>query len=211
MTSQFSRNTPAVFRAVRDIFIVQAESAALRSFHKQKGAQSLRDRAGFDMTDMTPLTAGLCVDDMGAGTPIAIAPGTTVLTLAGALPIEHLYPGDKLITRHGARALQAIDRVTLPAGMAIVELTKNALGGRPDQDLWLPAAQRVLIRDWRAKALYGQAQACVPVGQLADGEFIRLGALTQEVTGFALRFGRPEVFYANGLELASADELTVLA
>jgi hypothetical protein len=200
-----------MFTAFRAVFAVQAEPAALRSFHKQKGAQSARDRAGFDMTDMIPITAGLCVDDMGAVTPMAIAPGTTVLTLAGALPVEHLYPGDKLITRHGARALAGIERVTLPAGMAIVELTQNALGGRPDRDLWLPAAQRVLIRDWRAKALYGQAQACVPVGQLADGEYIRLSDLAQDVTGFALRFGRPEVFYANGLELASADPVTMAA
>ncbi|NKX44836.1 hypothetical protein HCU73_09555 [Roseibacterium sp. KMU-115] len=148
---------------------------------------------------------------MGQASPVALAPGSTVLTLDGALPVEHLYAGDRLVTRHGARALVAIDRVTLPAGTPIVEMTRNALGGRPDRDVWLPAAQRVLIRDWRAKALYGQAQACVPAGQLVDGEFIRLAELEAEVTGFALRFGRPEVLYADGLELASADVLTVPA
>jgi len=161
------------------------------------------------MIHTTPFTAGLRVDDMGAGTPVAIAPGTTVLTLDGALPVGHLYPGDMVITRHGARPLAAIDRVTLPAGTAIVEIARNALGGRPERDLWLPAAQRILIRDWRAKALYGQAQACVAAGQLVDGEYVRLSELSADVTGFALRFGRPEVVYADGLELASADLLTV--
>ena len=87
----------------------------------------------------------------------------------------------------------AIDRVVMPAGTPIVEVTRNAFGGRPDRDVWLPAAQRVLIRDWRAKALYGQAQACVPAGQLADGEYVRHGQLDCEVTCFALRFGRPEI------------------
>jgi hypothetical protein len=163
------------------------------------------------MTDMTPIAAGLRVDDMAQAMPMAIAPGTTVLTLDGALPVEHLYPGDKVITRHGARALVAIDRVTLAAGTPIIEMTKNALGGRPDRDLWLPATQPILIRDWRAEALYGQKQICVPVGQLADGEYLRHDTLGDAVTGFALRFGRPEVFYADGLELTSADQLTVRA
>lgn len=163
------------------------------------------------MNDMTPIAAGLRVDDMGQSSSVAIAPGTTILTLDGALPVEHLYPGDRLITRHGARAVAAIDQVTLPAGTPIVIITKHALGGRPEKDLWLPAAQRLLIRDWRAQALYGQKQVCIPVGQLADGEYVRLDVLAEAVSGFALRFGRPEVFYADGLELTSADKLAVRA
>lgn len=163
------------------------------------------------MTEMISLAAGLRAEDMGAGTPMAIAPGTPVLTLDGALPVDHLYPGDRLVTRHGARPLLALDRVTLAAGTPIVEIAKNALGGRPERDLWLPAGQRIVIRDWRAKALYGQGQVCIASGQLVDGEFIRLSALAEDVTAYALRFGRPEVFYADGLELASADPLTIPA
>lgn len=163
------------------------------------------------MTDMISLAGALRAEGMGASAPGAIAPGTPVLTLDGALPVEHLYPGDRLVTRHGAQALVALDRVTLAAGTAIVQIAKNALGGRPERDLWLPAAQRLVIRDWRAKALYGQAQVCIPAGQLVDGEFIRLTELEADVTGFALRFGRPEVFYADGLELASADPLKLPA
>lgn len=163
------------------------------------------------MNDMTPIAAGLRVDGMAQAIAMAIAPGTTVLTLDGALPVEHLYPGDKVITRHGARALEVIDQISLAAGTPIIEIAKNALGGRPDRDLWLPATQMILIRDWRAQALYGQKQICVPVGQLADGEYLRHATLGDAVTGFALRFGRPEVFYADGLELASADRLAVRA
>jgi hypothetical protein len=174
--------------------------------------QSAKKRAGFDMTDMTPIAASLRVDDVQPPElPAALAPASVILTLDGALPVEHLYPGDKVITRHGARALVAIDRIALPAGSPIVEVTRNAFGGRPDRDIWLPATQRILIRDWRAKALYGQAQACVPAGQLVDGDYVRLTRLAQEVTCFALRFGRPEILYADGLELASADRLTVPA
>ncbi len=163
------------------------------------------------MIHTTPTAAGLRVDDMGASTPIAIAPCTGVLTLDGALPVEHLYPGDKIITRHGARALTGLDTILLPKGSLIVEIQRNALGGRPERDLWVPAAQLILIRDWRAKALYGQAQACVPAAQLVDGDYVKLSELAQDLTCFALRFGRPEVFYADGLELASADRLAVPA
>ncbi|MBF9060131.1 hypothetical protein HKCCSP123_13170 [Rhodobacterales bacterium HKCCSP123] len=161
---------------------------------------------------MTPLAAVLRADGVGLGDgPAALAPASMILTLDGTLPVEHLYPGDKVITRHGARALVGLDRVTLAAGTPIVEVTRNALGGRPDRDVWLPASQRILIRDWRAKALYGQAQVCVPAGQLVDGDYVRLARLDRDVTCFALRFGRPEVLYADGLELASADPLRVTA
>ena len=211
MSRLFSRNTLPLFDHVLSIFPIAAHRVALGWSHKEQGAKDARDRAGFDMTELTPITAGLLVDDMGQASPVAIAPGTTVLSLDGALPVEHLFVGDRLITRHGARALTAIDKITLPLDTAIVRVTQNALGGRPDRDLWLPAAQRILIRDWRAQALYGQKQACVPAGQLADGEYIRLEVLREAVTGFALSFGRPEVFYADGLELASADKLHVPA
>lgn len=179
--------------------------------HNKQGAKDAHDRAGFNMTELTPITAGHLVSVMGQASLMAIAPGTAVLSLDGALPVEHLYVGDRLITRHGARALTAIDKIVLPVGTAIVRLTKNALGGRPERDLWLPATQRILIRDWRAQALYGQKQACVPVGQLADGEYIRIETLTEAMTAFALHFGRPEMFQADGLELASADGLMVAA
>ncbi|MCT4684247.1 MAG: Hint domain-containing protein [Roseicyclus sp.] len=164
------------------------------------------------MTDMTPIAAALRVEDVArAEGTHALAPCSLVLTLDGALPAEHLYPGDRIITRHGARTLMSADRVFLPAGTPIVMVTRNAFGGRPDRDMWLPAAQRILIRDWRAKALYGQAQACVPAGQLADGDYVRLSTLEQDESCVALRFGRPEVLYADGLELASADPLRVPA
>jgi hypothetical protein len=191
---------------------VQTHGDGIRFIHNQKTAQSAENRAGFDMTDMTPLAAMLRLEDMGLPEgPAALAPSSRILTLDGALPVEHLYPGDKLITRHGARALAAIDRIMLTAGTPIVEVTRNAFGGRPERDVWLPASQRILIRDWRAKALYGQAQACVPAGQLVDGDFVRFATLQHDVTCYALRFGRPEVLYADGLELASADRLTTPA
>lgn len=159
------------------------------------------------MNDLAPIAAALRIHDLRRSSPVAIVPSAMVLTPDGPVPVEQLHPGVQISTRHGPRALAAVERVTLPAGTQIVHVSENALGGRPDRELWLPAAQRILIRDWRAEALYGQKQVCIPVGQLADGDYIRLDTLARAVLGFALRFGRPEVFCADGLELASADAL----
>lgn len=43
---------------------------------------------------------------------------------------------------------------------------------RPDSDMVLHADQHVLIRDWRAQALFGRDQALVPASDLIDGQFI---------------------------------------
>jgi len=38
-----------------------------------------------------------------------LSAGTIILTAEGALPIEYLEPGDRIITRAGMRVLRAID------------------------------------------------------------------------------------------------------
>jgi hypothetical protein len=54
-----------------------------------------------------------------------------------------------------------------------------------------------------AKALYGRDVAMVAAQRLADGDYIRRETVA-EVRLFTLRFGRDEVIYAGGLELACA-------
>jgi hypothetical protein len=203
----FLRHTLPPFHQVRAAFSGRRVGRTVLSATTDMGTPDAPDRAGTDMTQITPIAAGLRVDDLCHASPVAIAADSRVMTRDGALPVAHLYAGDQLVTRHGPRPVIAIARIELPKGTPIVTIAQNALGGRPERDLWLPAAQRLLIRDWRAQALYGQSQVCVPVGQLADGDFIRLDVLTKPVVGFALRFGRPAVFCADGLELASADPL----
>ena len=133
----------------------------------------------------------------------ALVAGTTVLTLDGALPVEFLSPGDRIITRDsGMAVLSDIRRRTVTVDC--VSIRAGSLGNtRPDRDAILPAAQEVLIRDWRAQALFGRAQALVPAARLVDGEFIR-AAGQREVTLIELVFDAPHIVYADGLELASA-------
>ncbi len=138
------------------------------------------------------------------------APGTLVMTLDGAIPVEFLNPGDHIITRRGVRKLKAIMRHVLPAGTPRVLVSAQALGGKPAKDITLMPGQRVLIRDWRAKALWGKDIAAPQAARLVDGEHIRIVKGGTQIM-LSLYFGAPEILFADGLELASADKPKVSA
>ena len=134
----------------------------------------------------------------------ALVAGTSVLTLDGALPVEMLSPGDRVITRDSGmavlREVSVIKRTVRAVGIRAGTLGNT----RPDRDAVLPASQEVLIRDWRAKALFGRSQALVAAARLIDGEFVRdLGQIT--LTLAVLRFDAPHILYADGLEVAAPE------
>ena len=73
---------------------------------------------------------------------------------------------------------------------------------RPDRDVVLSADQHVLIRDWRAEALFGGKRAMVPASRLIDGEFVTdLGEI--DMLLYQIEFDSPHVIYVDGLELYS--------
>lgn len=132
-----------------------------------------------------------------------LPPGTEVLTLAGALPVEALYPGDRVITRDaGAQSLIGIARHPVPRDMRFVRVARDALGGKPTRDVILPAEQRILLRDWRAQALFATPAARVPLSRLVDGDLIRWSDARPEAL-LVLSFAHPHVIYADGLEVMS--------
>lgn len=140
----------------------------------------------------------------------SLVAGTVVFTLDGALPVEYLNPGDKVITRDsGIAVLREVRRTR--RSVALVSVRAGSLGNtRPDRDAIFPASQEILIRDWRAEALFGASQALVPAHRLEDGEFIRpLGM--QDVELVSLIFDTPHILYADGLEVASAASQMALA
>ena len=129
-----------------------------------------------------------------------LAAGTMVLTAEGALPVEYLAAGDRVVTQSGLRAVQAVTVQTVKRA-AMVLIGVDMLGvGRPDTDVLVAAGQTVLIRDWRAQAMYGRAQALIPAARLVDGQVIRAEALS-DARLFALQFSADQVIYAGGLEL----------
>lgn len=129
-----------------------------------------------------------------------MAAGTSIMTLDGAIPVEFLNVGDRILTRDGARTLRRVS-VCVVNG-PVVRVGASTLGhDKPAEDIMLAVGQPVLVRDWRAKALYGAAQALVPVERMADGDMIRIEA-AQGVRMFTLTFDSVVVVYAGGLELA---------
>ncbi|MCF1709669.1 Hint domain-containing protein [Tabrizicola sp. J26] len=128
--------------------------------------------------------------------------GTPVLTLEGEMPVEHLLPEDRIITRAGSVLLTDIasDEVVAPD---LLRVSARALGhDRPDEDMLLPAGQPILIRDWRARALFGAMQATVPLKRLVDGQYIRPEPV-ERIRMIRLTLPRASVIYAGTLEVAT--------
>ncbi|WP_137701953.1 Hint domain-containing protein [Marimonas lutisalis] len=138
---------------------------------------------------------------MSAYTSNGFPLGSIILTLDGALPVEHLAPGDRIITRDRGMVLLG-DVTSRRARVETVSIIGGSLGHTcPDDDTLIPADHKVLVRDWRAQALFGQPQALVPARDLADGEFVRLAGM-RDMTLFDLSFDGPHILYVDGLELA---------
>lgn len=132
---------------------------------------------------------------------VGLVSGTLLLTADGEIPVEYLSPGDRIITRNaGYVALSAIESVRVSE--EAVKIAAGSLGNtKPTHHVMVPAAQMVLVRDWRAKALRGASQAVMPAGCLIDDEFITsLGV--REMTLVRLGFDAPYVVYADGLEVS---------
>ncbi len=152
---------------------------------------------------MVEMTLGTNAGEILAKTSMprcGLAAGTTVLTLMGAVPVEFIAPGDRVITRNGARTVTAVD-ISVVKNARVVRISEGVLGkDRPEADMLVSPDQPILIRDWRAKALAGATQAIVSAEKLADGEYIKVETLA-EARLVTLRFATAEVIYAAGLEL----------
>ena len=161
---------------------------------------------------MKPKTVGR--DAGGAFRPIdahslchGLPVGLNINTRDGVLPVEHLSAGDHIVTRNGGMTeLLGIHATT--QSTRGVTFTAGCFGeDTPHDDLVLPSDQPVLIRGWRARMLFGQAQAMCAAGHLVDGEFIR-DAGPRRFVLFRLEFDRPRVIYGNGIELGSEPQIS---
>ena len=146
-----------------------------------------------DTFDLSPT-----VDQNEAG----LLGGSVIMTLDGEMRVSDLRPGSRVITRDtGMAVLRSVRRRRI-TGRA-VRIKASSLGhNRPERDATLPAGQPVLVRDWRARALFGAEQALVPVSRLVDGEFVTLRD-NATMTVYDLEFDTPHVLYVDGLEVAS--------
>lgn len=132
-----------------------------------------------------------------------VCAGTTIMTLDGEMPVEHLSAGDRVITRDSGMAiLRGITAETVK--VAPIRIKAGSLGHtRPDRDMIVAPGAKLHIRDWRAEALFGTPAAIVEAMRLVDGEFLAVQDL-REMTVYTLTFDRQHILYADGIEMASA-------
>jgi hypothetical protein len=123
------------------------------------------------------------------------------MTPAGEVALSDLRPGDRLVTRDaGARPLQRIV-VTEHEALRPCVIDAHALGhGRPGLRIEAGPDQTVLLRDWRARALFGQGTAMVALHRLIDGVHIRRAAAPRPVRFLWPDLGGDHVIYIDGLE-----------
>jgi hypothetical protein len=146
-----------------------------------------------------PNTQKLCY-----GIPV----GVKIMTSEGEIPSEFVCPGDKVVTRNGG--LISVDAVVAGTySTRAIRISEGCFGkAGPAEDVVVPIDQPVLVRDWRARAMFGQSQAMTTAGQLVDGEFITdIGPRRMRLVRFS--FDRPRVIYAGGLELGSVGEVSL--
>jgi len=146
-------------------------------------------------------------DNIVVAAPIAnvagLAAGTTVMTLDGEMPVEHLNVGDRIITRDAGMSVLR-DIKTHTVHVAPIKIKAGSLGHtRPQDDMLVGPDTLVHIRDWRAKALFGADVATVKAKRLIDGEFVSEQDAAS-MTVYELIFDRQHILYADGLEVASA-------
>ncbi|MRU14215.1 hypothetical protein FDP25_02115 [Roseovarius sp. A21] len=154
---------------------------------------------------MKPKTVGRDSSASGATTPAfsyGLMANSIILTRDGEKRVADLKEGDCIITRDaGMTVLRGFTRREVTC--QTVEIKAGSLGHtRPECDVTLPAGQPILVRDWRARALFNARQAMVPAGQLIDGEYIT-DAGRQTLTVHDLSFDEPHILYVDGLEVAS--------
>ncbi len=156
---------------------------------------------------MTRVASGhsLCVTLPRSRCGIGI--GTTVMTTDGALPVEYLVPGDKIVTYDaGAQAVERITVQTVPMKDLVrirpSVMDENGFG----RDVVLSARQKMLIRDWRASVLFGKHTALVEARHLADGDYYTALSGPAPVRLFQLHFaGTQHVLQiGQGLMITSA-------
>ncbi|PCJ09380.1 MAG: hypothetical protein COB16_04200 [Rhodobacteraceae bacterium] len=125
---------------------------------------------------------------------------TVVLTRNGEVAVQDIRPGEHVITR-GAGLVQVLAIGQHRVLSRAISIAAGSLGDtRPDSDMVVPADQQILIRDWRAQALFGCDQTLAPASALVDGEFIRdLGLQVLEL--YSLQLDDDHVIYAGGLEV----------
>jgi hypothetical protein len=149
---------------------------------------------------------GLGTTDVGIVTlnsvPCFVA-GTRIETETGARPVEELAPGDLVLTRdEGLQPLRWIGRreVAAEGAFAPIRIAAGTLG--PHGEIWLSPLHRVLMTDYRAELMFGEAEVLIAARDLVRRRGVRRVS-GGTVCYVHLLFDRHQVVYSEGLATES--------
>ena len=142
------------------------------------------------------------------GGVICFAPGTRIATQGGQRLIEHLRPGDHVLTRDngpaevlwlGHRRMSGARLHVMPH-LRPIRFRAGAVGlDEPDQDLIVSPQHRMLIRGASARALFNVEEVLVEASALVNDRTILLDRSLREVTYVHVLLEEHNVIWANGL------------
>ena len=133
-------------------------------------------------------------------------PGTLIDTNRGAVPVEQLQVGDRVLTRdNGFQTVRwagskRLDGAQLAANPALhpVMIRQGALGhGLPLADMQVSPQHRMLLTGPRAELLFGEAEVLAPALHLVGMAGVERG-IGAEVTYLHVMFDQHEIICANG-------------
>lgn len=138
---------------------------------------------------------------------ICFTAGTRIATPDGPIEVQDLVSGDRVLTRDagvqrlrwvGHRKVSAQEIAARPE-LRPVRISAGALGaGMPTADLVLSRQHRVLIDDWRAQHLFGEAEVLAPSVGLLNLAGVQADPAPQGVHFVHLLLDTHELVLANG-------------
>jgi len=141
---------------------------------------------------------------------ICFTPGTRLRTPEGAVAIENLGPGDKVLTRDdgpqevqwtGQRRMSGARLFAMPSQRPI-RIRAGALGlHRPDADLVVSPEHRVIVKGAAARDLFAQPEVLVCASDLIGDARVTVDHSMRETWYVHLMLERHQVVWANGLEV----------
>lgn len=153
-------------------------------------------------TDVGPQQSGV----------ICFTPGTHIQTENGTRLIEELREGDRVQTKDnglqplrwiGQRRMSGARLFAMPK-LRPIRIAGSSLGvERPDRDLLVSPAHRILVKGAAAQSLFNTSEVLVTAKDLINGTTITVDMQVREVTYIHVLLDEHQVLWANGLETES--------
>lgn len=146
------------------------------------------------------------------GGVICFTPGTRIATPNGPRLIQTLQPGDLVLTKDdgpqpilwtGHRRMSGARLYAMPH-LRPIRFRSGALGNdRPEPDLIVSPAHRMLLKGGAAQALFGTSEVLVRAEDLVNDGSIAVDHALREVTYVHILLERHNIVFANGIETES--------